>query len=507
MSLAIVRFVVYIILIFLSSSCYNKVENKKLNANSVVQASRILSDEKWGADFEELYTLLKTYHRDLYHKTDSEVFEKLAAEIRNDIPNLSDQQIIVQFARFVALVNDGHTRLTLPLRTGLGLNQAHSTTPYPSNKNLIFRHLPVEFYWFDDGLFVTKSTVGYSNLIGKEILRINDVPVNEALEMAKSISHFDNENGYKLIAPSRLSVLEALQALKIVDKNDSKIYLTISSDEKSERVEVLALERFTKEIFTAKQTDEEVTVPLISKQRNDEYYWYTYLANQRTIYLQLNQINDAVSGPSLVRFLGNLNDFIKTVEVERLILDLRNNFGGNNYYTVPIVNLIVKNDKLNEVGSFYTLIGRKTFSAAQSLVNDLRKWTNVIFVGEPTGASPNSYGDSKKKQLKNSNLTVRISTIYWRDFTTDEHKAWITADIPVENKATDHFQNKDPSLDICLNYTLSKNWLDTYYKLYETGGIETIERLYTRFGFSWEHSNAEFTALKDMIAQRILKKE
>ena len=209
----------------------------------------------------------------------------------------------------------------------------------------------------------------------------------------------------------------------------------------------------------------------------------------------------------MVQFIGNLNSFIKTVEVDRIILDLRNNFGGNNYYTVPIVNLILQNDHLNKVGSFYTLIGRKTFSAAQSLVNDLRKWTNVVFIGEPTGASPNSYGDSKKVQLSNSGLTVRIATIYWRDFTTDEKKPMIKADIPVANLSTDYFQNKDPGLELSLNFKQTDDWLNMYYKLYQTGGMETIERLYTRFNFDWERSTVEFNALEEMVQQRILDKK
>ena len=504
MSVMVARIVVYLICAFLTSSCYNTIDNKKLNANSKVQASRVLSDQKWYEDFEELYSALKTHHRNLYHTTESEIFENLAAEIKNSIPGLTDQEITVQFARFVALVHDGHTRLTLPLQEGLGMNQAHSKTPNPSHNNLFFRHLPIEMYWFDDGVFITKATDTYRHLIGKEIRQINDVPIANALKEARNISHFDNENGYKLIAPSRLGILDILQALEIVDSSNSEVILTLHSNGTDERVNLQALERSTKEAFMDVTAIDKIKAPVVSRQKNNEYYWYTYIEEKKAIYLQLNQINDAKNGASLVRFLGDLNDFVQTVEVERLILDLRNNFGGNNYLTVPIVNLILQNKNLNKIGSFYTLIGRKTFSAAQSLVNDLRKWTNVIFVGEPTGASPNSYGDSKKIALSHSNLTVRIATIYWRDFTVEEHNPWITPDIPIENNAVDYFQNKDPGLELCLNFKRSKNWIDTYYRLYNTGGMATIERLYTRFGFDWERSPDEFKALEEMITQQIL---
>ncbi len=382
------------------------------------------------------------------------------------------------------------------------MNQAHSKTPNPSHHNLLFRHLPVEMYWFDDGVFITKATEAYRHLIGKEISKINDVPITNALKEARDISHFDNENGYKLIAPSRLGMLDVLQALNIVDSNNTEAILTLHSNGIDERVNLKALERSTEEAFVDIPAGD--GIPVMSRQKNKEYYWYAYIEEKKAIYLQLNQINNAKSGTSLVQFLGNLNTFIQTVEVARLILDLRNNFGGNNYLTVPIVNLISQNKKLNKIGNFYTLIGRKTFSAAQSLVNDLRKWTNVIFVGEPTGASPNSYGDSKKIALSHSNLTVRIATIYWRDFTVDEHNPWITPDIPIANNAADYFQNKDPGLQQCLNFQRSKHWMNTYYGLYNTGGMATLERLYTRFGFDWERSPEDFKALEEMIKQQIV---
>jgi len=484
---------------FFLISCYNGRSNKKLNANSPVQAARILSDQKWMEDFEQLYRLLKTTHRDLYHKTNKEQFEQLFLEIKNIIPKLTDHEIIVQFARFVALVNDGHTRLTLPLQEGLGLGQAHSKTPYPSNDRLLFRVLPVEFYWFDDGLYIIKASKLHENLIGKKVLSINDTPIEEALESARQLAHFDNESGYKLIAPSRLSILETLQGLKIAKNDADGVVLTIQNGETKERIAIEALDRFTQERLSG--------TSLSTKKQEDTYYSYEYLAGRNALYVKINRMNDAPTGPTLVQFLGKIDEMIKKKRVERLVLDLRNNFGGNNINTVPIVNLINKNSHLNKIGSFYTLIGRKTFSAAQNLVNDLSTWTNVVFVGEPTGASPSHYGDSKKTQLSNSNLTVRISSIYWRDASPDEKKEWTRPDIAVENNATDYFQNKDAALNVCLEFKTAPNWLDTYYRLCVSGGMNTAERLYTRFPLDWQHTQADFKALETMMVQRIFNKD
>lgn len=488
------------VLILLFISCNNTAETSKSNTNLSLKTSRILTDQQWIEDLDELYAHLKTDHRNIYHTTKSAKFEELYFQIKKDIPDLSDQEVIVQFAGFVALANDGHTRLTLPLQEGIGLNQAHSKTPLPSDSTLVFRHLPMEFYWFDDGLHISSATKSYRQHIGKKVLMINETTINKALERVRAISHYDNESGYKLIAPSRLSILEVLKALKISQGND-EIRLTIEQNGIKEEIIVIPLKRFSETTFFDHKIALENETEIISRRQNDVYYWYEYLEHQKTVYLQLNQMNAAATGPGLIKFIGELDEFNKKNEVNRLILDLRNNFGGSNSYSLLIANLIIKNPELNKIGSFYTLIGRKTFSAAQYLVNDLGKWTNVIYVGEPTGASPNHYGDSKKKQLSNSNLTVRISSVYWRDWTSDENRKAIVPDITVENNASDFFQNTDAALNTCINFKASKELVDTYTTLYETGGMKTAERLYLRVVLDWEQTTNDVSKVEEKLVE------
>lgn len=484
--------------ILIVMSCYNGRSNKKLNANSPVQVSRILSDQHWTEDLEQLYTLLKTTHRDLYHKSTPAQFEALFQEIKRAIPKLTDDEVIVQFTRLAALAHDGHTRLSLPLPEGFGLGQGHTKTPDPSHQRLIFRALPVAFFGFDDGVYITKATQRYAHYIGKKVTAINGVSMEDALTRAKAISHFDNASGYRLVAPSMLSILEILQGLDIVNLDTSNVQLTLENGTITEQLEIQALARTTSE-----RLQDVWGVTTVEK----PYYSYEYLVNQKALYVQINRMNDAPTGPSLVEFIGTLDDLIQKKEVTRLVLDLRNNFGGNNANTVPIVHLITKHTSINTIGHLYTLIGRKTFSAAQNLVNDLSTWTNVIFVGEPTGAAPSHYGDAKKTQLTHSNLTVRISSVYWRDSSVDEQKPWTQPDIPVANTAADYFQQHDTGLATCLEFTPSTNWLDTYYRLCVYGGMDTAKRLYTRFPLDWKHTQADFKALENMLVQRILNKD
>lgn len=497
----IVKITTYICICFLTGfiSC-NKPHKTLAETNNPHQSTRILTDVEWLEDLEELYGYLKEEHRNLYHTSSPSDFETLYEQIQQDIPRLSDHEIIVQFSRLVALVRDGHTRLTLPLQEGVGLSQAHSKTPLPSDSTLVFRHLPVEFFWFNDGLHITKATEAYNRLIGKKVLRINNTSTDEALEKIRAFSHYDNESGYKLIAPSKLSIMEVLRAVKIAADNDT-LNITVEQGNTSETITLLPLARFSKTSFFDKNPDFEIQTTMLSGQKNTEYYWYEYIKEHKTLYVQLNQVNNAKSEPDLLTFIKELDTFIKTNDTNRMVLDLRNNFGGNNTYGRALVDLVVKNSKINTIGRFYTLIGRKTFSAAQYLVNDLRKWTNVIFVGEPTGASPNSYGDSKKKQLTHSHLTARIASIYWRDWTSNETREWTAPDIPVPYNASDFFQNKDEALRTCLNFDISEDLADTYARLYETGGMETAERLYLRIALDWERNIEDVKRVENKLVQ------
>lgn len=458
-------------------------------------SKRILTDEAWQTDLDELFQLLQAEHRDLYHTTEREVFAETYREIQAAIPALNDSEIIVQFIRLAALAREGHTRLTLPLAEGLGLGQAHSSTPDPTHPDLVFRHLPVRFYSFAEGLFILAATAEYQHLVGKQVLQIGKTPAEEAMQRARTVAHFENESGYRLVAPAYLSVLEVLRGLDIVEGEEVK--LKLGKPGEAEIITMPALPRQTQKQLFGLDTSSAV----MSRQHVDKYYWHRFLPDERALYLQLNQINNAPQGPGLLDICAELDQILSENKADRFVLDLRNNFGGDNTYVVPLVELINRHPDLNQFGRFYCLIGRKTFSAAQTLVNELRQWTNVLFVGEPTGAAPNSYGDSVKKQLSNSGLTVRIATIYWRDHTGDERAPWTSPDISVPPGATDYFQGHDPALNICLQYTLPTDWETAYRELIESGGRSTAMRVYTRLALDWRTPQEKLSRTEKLLLE------
>src|SRR5262249_47578330 len=74
-------------------------------------------------------------------------------------------------------------------------------------------------------------------------------------------------------------------------------------------------------------------------------------------------------------------------------LDMRWNGGGNNFLNEPLVNGLVQCRKVNRPGHLFVIAGRNTFSAAMCAAAQIDWHTKAVFVGEPTGSSPNFGGE------------------------------------------------------------------------------------------------------------------
>ena len=58
------------------------------------------------------------------------------------------------------------------------------------------------------------------------------------------------------------------------------------------------------------------------------YYWFEYLPNEKTVWFQYNRVLSDPASP-FDDFLDKLFTYIEKNSVERLVIDIRNNNGGN----------------------------------------------------------------------------------------------------------------------------------------------------------------------------------
>ncbi len=171
----------------------------------------------------------------------------------------------------------------------------------------------------------------------------------------------------------------------------ARVKLTVMQAGKTREVQLSPTSTFGA-VFTppAEWADMAGATPLYRKDRSNGF-WFEYLKDSRILYVQQNQVLNK-DDESLAAFYKRVFDFVAANPVDKFVLDLRFNNGGNNgLVKEPLIDII--KSKIDEKGKFFVITGRRTFSAAQNYVNQLERYTNAIFVGEPTAAHPNAFGD------------------------------------------------------------------------------------------------------------------
>jgi len=406
--------------------------------------------EKWREDLRYMAEEMPKRHQNLFHAMTREQFEAAVKSLDERIPTLARHQIIVEFSRIVAMVEDGHTSIA-------GL----STDP-----KIGFRSYPLSLYFFKDGLFVVAADREHASAVGARVLKIGNASAEQAYDAVKGLVFHDhnNEFGIKANAPFALVTPEVLQTLGIVEDME-KAQFVLEKDGKQMTVELKPMVRTLAPVhnniwdyikpqgWVDAHDAAQAPTPLWLKDVGN-LFWFEYLADSKTVYVQFNGVANK-ENETVADFSKRLFDFVSKNPVDRLILDLRWNGGGNNFLNKPLILGLIKS-KVDERGKLFTIISRHTFSAAQNLVNELEKYTNTIFVGEPTGENVNFYGDSARIELPNSKLVVRASALWWQNLDPRDRRRWTGPQLAAELTSTDYRTNNDPALKVILDYSPKK---------------------------------------------------
>lgn len=400
---------------------------------------------RWREDLRFAAAEMERRHKNLFHTTTRAEFQAAVRRLDERIPRLARHQIITELARIVATVGDGHT------------NVAPTRDP-----KIGFRAYPVRFYLFKEGLFVRAAETAHAELVGARVLKLGDATAEEAVARAAEIVGHDNRMGVKFFAPHLLSMPEVLHALGLAADTEAA---RLTVEQRGRRREVVLtpapgtpdlLPPDTDTSWMAKpgwadmRDAASAPAPLWLRAPADKF-WFEYLKDSRTLYVQLNEVNNK-PGETLADFGKKLFAFVEANEVDKLVLDLRLNRGGNGELLRPLVVGLIKS-KVDQPGRLFALIGRGTWSAAQFLLNDLERYTNTVFVGEPSGSKGNAFGDSRRITLPNSGVTVRVSVYWWQDWPPWDTRRWTAPHVTAELSAEDYRANRDPALAAALGYT------------------------------------------------------
>lgn len=449
--------------------------SNSLSAQSGAQADTKLNkveSEKWREDLRYMAEEMPRRHKNLFHTMMREQFESAVKKLQERIPTLARHQIIVEMARIVAMVGDGHTNIA-PTR----------------DPKIGFRTYPLKLYLFKDGLYVRAATREHARIVGARVIKIGNASVEQAYNSVREIIGRDNEMDVKFFAPFLLVMSEVLHALNLIDDMENARFVVEIQGQQSiidlkpiGAAETLAPDTdvswLPKENWIDARDSAQTPTPFWLKDPQNKF-WFEYLPDSRTVYVQFNQVGNK-ENETIEDFVKRVFAFVDANPVDRFVLDLRLNRGGNRYLNRPLLLGIIKSNKIDQRGKLFAIIGRSTWSAAQMLVNELEKYTNTIFVGEPTGGKVNSYGDSRRITLPNSGLTVRVSTLWWQEDERDR-RGWTAPQIAADLTFADYRSNDDPALKAILNYVPRKSLVEAMMDAGLANNIELAIKQYQEF--------------------------
>ena len=408
------------------------------------QLSAQLTTEQWRADLQFLKQTVHNKYPNLFHKVTAAQFDAAVDALDKRLPSLKDYETVAEMSKIVAMFRIGHTQLSLTPRHGhQAANQKAPTS---------FGFVPVQFYLFSDGLYIKAADKKYADAVGGKVLKIGNLETAKALEAIRPYTVYENEKGFESNAPFYLSSLELLKVAGISASLES-VPIVFSKNGKENRLVFekapLNPSRFSTTGLTIPTDWVDAKDPSVSPlwlRDPTEFRMMEFLKESKTLYVRHSvTLNDG--DKTIEKFFKNVLDFIDKNEVEKLVLDVRMNGGGNNYLNKAIITNIIAARKINQPGKFFCIIGRRTFSACQNLVNELSKYTEVTFVGEPTSENINFYGDTRTETLPNSQINMNLSWMWWQNLDARDKREWMPPHLATDMSFADYRTGIDPAMD------------------------------------------------------------
>ena len=405
--------------------------------------------EAWQQDLDDVINRFLRYDRSFTTEARN-AFKDRVATLRQSLQTKSDQHIMVELARAVALSGNAHTRL------------------YLIRNRTEVRRLPIRVWWFKDRLHIVRATQEQSNLLGCRILKIGTADVAIATARVKGIKA-GNDQWQRYMSAYFLTCPDVLFGAGVIP-NPEQVDLTMKCGNESrvERLAPLPMRRASTpveawwDLAPESRDENRAFVPALRSEiaplylRNTKKnYWYQYLPQYRAIYVQYYRSQQIQDGVTMKQFADDLLREVDQRKPAALIFDLRFNTGGDLTVGTPLMKTV--SEKF--VGTpVFVITGRNTFSAGITHVVQLKQWARATIVGEPVGDELDTWSEGGNLILPNSKLTVHYANAahayskreyperrpYVEDYDVDS----IAPDVMVEPSWTDYINGRDPALKV-----------------------------------------------------------
>ena len=350
---------------------------------------------------------------------------------------LDDASYVIALRRLLAWFREGHTTI-VPFEF-LG------EVPAPLASGVWGLRFPLRALPFHDGLWITETSAEARSLLGTRIQSIANQPIQRL--MADHARSWPSENpawaqnwaGLLASSPGTLHGLGvahgsigAALSFDCVSGDGVATTLAVSPRVESDQARIkVTRSSLLVEQFRAGAGVGNFVKPLPG-----------------ALYVSIDDLSD-LKELSFAQFTDSVLSGMHSATIERIVIDLRRNGGGDNYLGEPLRHELARS-RFNAPGGLCVLIGPGTFSAAQNLANRLERECFATFVGEPTGSAPNLIGDPAFHVGKATGITAMVATKCWFDGGPDDQRRWIFPDVFVPSLYANWAAGHDPALDAAL---------------------------------------------------------
>jgi zinc transport system substrate-binding protein len=386
--------------------------------------------ERWRADVAFLASELAAKHKNLFHTLPREEWEAQVADLDGRLADLEDREIAVEIARLVASVGDAHT------------------TIFTGSPPFVAKGAPIELRWFPDGVRLIAAPGDQEKAVGRRVLSIGGVPLEEAWKRASEVMSHENEAWLRAQLPAWLAMPAFLHALGLSDDDASARYVVEPDDEGDARGAGVVVDvRAGAAIRSVARAEPRPAPPWLA--RRNESYWFERLDGGTTLFLQYNRCANDPNKP----FADLARELFEDADREapaRIVVDLRHNGGGDSQVIQPLFAGLAERRPLRRRGSLFVAIGPRTFSSGMMNAVQLAQGFGAILVGEPTGGKPNGYGEVRALELPNSKIKVSYCTKYFQMVKGDPES--VEPDVAAPVTFEDWKSGRDPALAAILEW-------------------------------------------------------
>ena len=355
-------------------------------------------------------------------------FLEKAADLRAKIPQWTDQRTIIELAKLMAGLQDAHSSINI-LFDGIS----------------IFDKVPLAFYAFEEEWYVIAAHPDFKELVGGKVVRIGQKNMKEVKLKIESLLSADNELEYWANGGLYLQMPAALFELGLI-KQAEMLTLELSMMDGSRTswaVPAIPARQINEGPPWISARSAALRSPFNSGKKH-EHYFYEYLEKEGLFYCYYGRAQDQEGRPALKKFFRQMFKIIDEVQPQKLLIDLRNNSGGDYNKSWPLIKEIEKRKGLNQQGKIFVATSRHTYSAAVVTAIFLKQQTAAILLGEPGRSNPMQTDDASFFDLPNSGLRLGLTVKLRHPMPELGGKAYLAVDIPLEIRFAGFVSGKDP---------------------------------------------------------------